>query len=178
MSTLTASTEQRARQCGIALWAGFCGGNVASFVKWGTEIPMPPRTAGRAIPPAEMLRDLGFQVNDMVYSYSGHVINWGVAGVHHLFSIAFAMLYCAAAERFPRITLWQGAAFALAITVAFHGIILPFFGWAPPAWKLPVDELVSETFGHVVWMWAIEIFRVAILGRITHTLGFGAPSGK
>lgn len=43
----------------------------------GTENPMPPRTADRAIPPAEMLQDLGLKVNDMIYHYSGHAVNWG-----------------------------------------------------------------------------------------------------
>lgn len=61
------------------------------------KIPLPPRTPDRAIPPAEMLQDMGFNVSSMVYHYSGHVVNWGVAGVHHLFSIFFALFYCALA---------------------------------------------------------------------------------
>ncbi len=44
------------RHYGAALWAGFWGGNVASFVKWGTENPFPPRTPDRAIPPRRCSR--------------------------------------------------------------------------------------------------------------------------
>ncbi|CNE14834.1 Inner membrane protein yagU [Yersinia nurmii] len=163
-----ATTQKKYRNYSAALWAGFLGGNIASFVKWGTEIPFPPRTADRAIPPAEMLQDLGFKVSDMTYQYSGHIINWGVAGVHHLFSILFALFYCLVAEVFPAIKLWQGAAFAILVTLGFHGVLLPLFGWGPPLWQLPFHELLSEMFGHVVWMWTIEIFRRDIRNRITH----------
>ncbi|MDQ0454296.1 YagU family protein [Rhizobium paknamense] len=142
-----------------ALVAGFIGGNLSSFVKWGTENPLPPRTPDRAIPPAEMLQDMGFNVKAMTYTYSDHVVNWGVAGVHHLFSIGFAMAYCLAAEILPLVTLWQGLLFGLIVTVAFHGVVLPVFGWAPPLWQLPLDELVSETIGHLLWAWTIEIVR-------------------
>ena len=94
------TTKPEARNYAVALWAGFLGGNLSSFVKWGTENPLPPRTADRAIPPAEMLQDVGFKVNEMIYHYSGHIVNWGVAGIHHLFSIGFAMFYCLVAEVF------------------------------------------------------------------------------
>lgn len=149
-----------------AAWAGFVGGNVASFVKWGTENPLPPRSSDRAIPPAEMLNDIGLNVQSMTYTYSGHVINWGIAGVHHLFSLFFAMFYCVVAERFPKITLWQGAAFAIVLTILFHGIMLPVFGWAPLFWDLLLDEIISETLGHILWMWVIEVFRQYILKRV------------
>ncbi|WP_083615853.1 DUF1440 domain-containing protein [Pantoea sp. 1.19] len=165
--SLFSTTRPRDRHYRAALWAGFFGGNVASFVKWGTENPLPPRTADRAIPPAEMLQDFGMRVNEMVYHYSGHLVNWGVAGVHHLFSIVFALFYCAVAEVWPQIKLWQGVAFALVVTVAFHGIVLPLGGWAPPMWQLPADELFSETLGHILWMWTIEVFRRDIRNRIT-----------
>ncbi|NRD75186.1 DUF1440 domain-containing protein [Shewanella sp. VB17] len=155
------------RHYGVALWAGFLGGNLASFVKWGTEIPFPPRTPDRAIPPMEMLMDLGVKAQDLTFNYSEHVINWGVAGIHHGFSIVFAMLYCLCAEIFPSIKLWQGAMFAIFITLGFHGVLLPLFDWAPPMWSLPYNELFSETFGHILWMWAIEICRRDIRNRIT-----------
>lgn len=167
MASWLASTTKSARNYGVALWAGFLGGNIASFVKWGTENILPPRTVDRAIPPAEMLSDFGMKVNEMVYTYSGHVVNWGISGVHHLFSIVFAMFYCLMAEIFPKIKLWQGVAFAIVITIVFHGIVLPLGGWAPSLWNLPHDEIISETFGHIVWMWAIEIFRRDIRNRIT-----------
>ena len=155
------------RRYGIALWAGFCGGNVASFVKWGTENPFPPRMPDRAVPPAEMLHDVGLSTANMAYHYSAHLVNWGVAGIHHLFSIIFALLYCVMAEYLPCVALWQGAAFALVVTIVFHGILLPSFHWAPAIWNLPSDEIFSELFGHIVWMWTIEIFRRDIRNRLT-----------
>ncbi|RWR01875.1 hypothetical protein ED28_09545 [[Pantoea] beijingensis] len=164
---LFTTTKKSARNYGVALFAGFIGGNISSFVKWGTENPLPPRTPDRAIPPMEMLNDLGIKTSDLVYHYSGHVVNWGVAGVHHLFSIVFAMFYCFVAEIFPKIKLWQGVLFALVVTVVFHGIVLPLGGWAPPMWDLPSAELFSETLGHILWMWTIEVFRRDIRNRMT-----------
>ena len=58
-------------------------------------------------------------------------------------------------------------AFGLLITLMFHGVVLPLGGWAPPAWHLPADEIFSETLGHILWMWTIEIFRRDIRNRIT-----------
>lgn len=149
----------------LASWAGFIGGNISSFVKWGAESPFPPRIPTRAIPPAEMLTDLGFNITNWTYTYSLHTINWGIAGVHHVFSIVWAILYCLIAEVWPKVTLWQGAAFGLFVTIAFHAILLPVFGWAPAFWNLPMEEIVSETFGHVIWMWTIEVFRQYIINR-------------
>ncbi|WP_338882279.1 DUF1440 domain-containing protein [Xenorhabdus sp. TH1] len=128
---------------------------------------MPPRTPDRAIPPVEMLQDWGFKVNDMVYHYSGHIVNWGVASVHHLFSIIFAMVYSFIAEIFPTVKLWHSVAFALLITVVFHGMVLPMNGWSPPFWQLPFDEIFSEIIGHIIWMWTIEVFRRDIRNRMT-----------
>ena len=41
-------TNKKDRRYGAALWAGFLGGNVSSLVKFGAEIPLPPRTPDRA----------------------------------------------------------------------------------------------------------------------------------
>ena len=161
------TTQAKNRRYIAAMWAGFWGGNISSFVKWGTEIPMPPRTPDRGIPPKEMLQDWGFDVANMTYTYSEHLINWGVAGIHHVFSIVFALFYCVVAEIFPKIKLGQGLVFSLLVTIMFHGVLLPMNGWAPQLWDLPMDEIISEVFGHAVWMWTIEIFRRDIRNRIT-----------
>ena len=161
------TTQAKNRRYIAAMWAGFWGGNISSFVKWGTEIPMPPRTPDRGIPPKEMLQDWGFDVANMTYTYSEHLINWGVAGIHHIFSIVFALFYCVVAEIFPKIKLGQGLVFSLLVTIMFHGVLLPMNGWAPQLWDLPMDEIISEVFGHAVWMWTIEIFRRDIRNRIT-----------
>lgn len=71
------------------------------------------------------------------------------------------------AKVYPVIKLWQGAAFAILVTIGFHGVMLPVFHWSPPLWQLPFDELFSETLGHILWMWTIEIVRRDIRNRIT-----------
>ncbi|AVB24363.1 DUF1440 domain-containing protein [Pseudomonas syringae pv. syringae] len=147
------------RAYGVAALAGFVGGNVSSFIKWGTEIPFPPRTPDRPVPPVEMLDSLGINAQQLTYVYSEHVVNYGSALVHHGFSIFFAMFYCLLVLRYPRAALWQGLGFGLLVTLGFHGVILPAFHWAPPLWELPASELLSETFGHLLWMWVIEVIR-------------------
>lgn len=144
---------------GGALWAGFIGGNLSSFVKWGTEVPLPPRTPDRPSPPAEMLRDFGIDVHGLVYHYSDHLVQGGVLLVHHLFSIVFALLYCVIWLRYPRIAMGQGIVFGLVVTVVFHGMVLPLGHWAPALWNLPRAEILSETVGHMLWAWAIELVR-------------------
>nr|WP_236691285.1 DUF1440 domain-containing protein [Pseudomonas amygdali] len=60
----------KTREYCVAAAAGLIGGNVSSFVKWGTEIPFPPRTPDRPIPPLEMLDSLGINANQLTYVYS------------------------------------------------------------------------------------------------------------
>ena len=105
MISFLQKTKAQNRRFSAALWAGFWGGNIASFVKFGTEVPFPPRTPDRASPPVEMLQDLGLQAQNWVYTYSDKVVNFAGCGVHHLFSIFFAMFYAYIAEIYPKIKL-------------------------------------------------------------------------
>ncbi|MBD2797636.1 DUF1440 domain-containing protein [Xenorhabdus sp. 18] len=167
ISSILSVNKRDTRHYGIALWGGFLGGNIASLVKWGSENLLPPRTPDSAIPPAEMLQAWGAKINGMVYHYSGHLVNWGVAGVHHLFSIILAIFYALMAEIFPIVKLWQGTVFALLVVIVFHGIILPINGWSAPLWALSFDEIFSEIVGSVLWIWTIEVFRRDIRDRMT-----------
>lgn len=160
-------TEKSRRHYWAAIVAGVAGGMVSGFVKTGTEGIFPPRTPDRAIPPAEVLQTFGINVNDMVYQYSDHIVNWGISGVHYLFSVVFTLFYCLVAEILPGIKLWQGLAFGIVVTIGFHGVVMPLGGWAPPIWDLPRDELFSETVGHLLWAWTIEICRRDIRNRMT-----------
>lgn len=72
------------------------------------------------------------------------------------------------AERFPHVKLWQGALFGVAVWVGFHLILMPLMGTVPAPWDQPFPEHFSELFGHVVWMWVIEIIRRDLRNRITH----------
>lgn len=149
----------RTYEVGTAAIAGFLGGNISSFVKWGSEIPFPPREAGRISPPFAILKALGLDVEAMTYVFTGHVINYGVALMHQAFSVVFGLLYCLSAVAVPTVTLGQGFAFGLAVTILFHGILLPLGGWAPQLWDISAYEAFSEVFGHLLWAWTIEIVR-------------------
>lgn len=184
---------QTKERFGLAALIGIPAGIVSAFVKWGGEFPLPPRSpqdmfdaacgpeslirAADQIdcsrnflnPPYVFLRDyLG--VTDpyaALYEFAGHAFNY-VMMTHILFSIVFAVGYCVLAEKFPKITLWQGVAVGILVNIAVHVITLPILGLTPPLWTLPWYEHVSEFAGHIVWFWSIEIIRRDLRNRITH----------
>lgn len=167
MFNLFVITKPEARHYGVAFFAGIMGGLISAFVKSGTEGIMPPRTPDRIAPPIQMIQDMGIDIHNLVYTYSDQVINWGGSLVHILFSIVWAVLYCVAAEIFPKVKLWQGLAFGIGVTILFHGIVLPILNLSPAAWNLPFDELFSELIGTLLWMWTIEVFRRDLRNRLT-----------
>ena len=176
----------------LATLIGLIAGVISAFVKWGAEFPLPPRSpmdmfnaacgpestirAADAIdcsrnflnPPYVFLRDyLG--VTDpyaALYEFAGHAFNY-VMMTHIIFSVVFAVAYCVIAEKFPRITLWQGIAVGILVNIAVHVIALPILGLTPPLLTLPWYEHVSEFVGHIVWFWSIEIIRHDLRARIT-----------
>jgi len=79
----------------------------------------------------------------------------------------FAVAYCVVAERFPKITLWQGVAAGILANIAVRAITLPILGLTPPLWTLPWYEHVSELVGHALWFWFIELMRRDLQNRIT-----------
>lgn len=164
-------TDPVRRHYGVATFVGFLGGIIAAFVKWGAEVPFPPRTFsdGRDEfnPPYLFLRDyLDIDPTQTIYTFSEHIIN-PVHITHIIFSLSFALAYCVLAEIFPRVKLWQGAFAGLVVTVVVHGIMLPALDCTPPLSQLPLDEYISEIFGHIVWFWTIEVFRRDLRNRIT-----------
>ena len=109
-------TNPKRRRYGVAAIAGVLGGIVSAIVKFGWEVPLPPRTPERNAtnPPQELLQQLGIpeNVTHLSYTFNGNEgLPWVSFIVHFSFSIAFAIIYCLLAERFPQIKLWQGAAF-------------------------------------------------------------------
>ena len=108
-------TPPNRRRYGLAAFIGLIAGVVSAFVKWGAEVPLPPRSpvdmfnaacgpesliraAGQIDcsrnflnPPYIFLRDwLGLtDPNSAVYTFAGHVFNW-VGVTHIIFSIVFA----------------------------------------------------------------------------------------
>ncbi|MCO6523743.1 MAG: DUF1440 domain-containing protein [Candidatus Schmidhempelia sp.] len=162
-----ARTKVAACNFHVALIVGIIGGIISGFVKSGTEDMLPPRIPGRIAPPIQMIEDMGVNVQEMVYSYSDHLINWGGIAIHMGFSIIWAVIYCVIAEVYPKIKLVQGLAFGAFVAILFHGIILPVLQLSPVVWHLPFDEIFSEIVGTLLWMWTIEIVRRDLRSRIT-----------
>ncbi|MFI8415511.1 YagU family protein [Serratia sp. NPDC078593] len=166
------TTDPKRRRYGVAIFVGIIAGIMSAFVKWGAEVPLPPRTIadGRNEfnPPYLFLRDyLGIDPTSTVYTFSEHIIN-PVMVTHILFSLVFAIGYCVVAECFPKVKMWQGAMAGLIATVAVHGISFPLLGLTPSLSMIPIDEYISEILGHVFWFWAIELIRRDLRNRITH----------
>lgn len=176
-ASLLQKTEPARRNVKVAALVGVIGGVFSAIVKFGWEVPFPPRTPARNAtnPPQTMLEWFGmspeqshttvsFNLNDNLPIYSFII--------HFSFAIAFALLYCIAAEYFPKIKLWQGAAFGLLVWIGAHVVFMPLLGWVPSPFPWVAggqtwSEHFSEALGHVVWLWSIEIVRRDLRNRIT-----------
>jgi periplasmic/secreted protein len=177
-ASLLQKTEPARRNVKVAALVGVIGGVFSAIVKFGWEVPFPPRTPVRNAtnPPQTMLEWFGmspeqshttvsFNLNDNLPIYSFII--------HFSFAIVFALLYCIAAEYFPKIKLWQGAAFGLLVWIGAHVVFMPLLGWVPSPFPWVEggqtwSEHFSEALGHVVWLWSIEIVRRDLRNRITH----------
>ncbi len=105
-------TDPQRRRYGVALLVGVLSGIISAFVKWGAEVPLPPRTfsGGRDEfnPPYIFLRDyLGIDPTQTVYTFSEHIIN-PVMVTHIIFSLVFAIGYCVVAEIFSESEIMAG----------------------------------------------------------------------
>lgn len=176
-ASLLQKTEPARRNVKVAALVGVIGGVFSAIVKFGWEVPFPPRTPERNAtnPPQTMLEWFGmspeqshttvsFNLNDNLPIYSFII--------HFSFAIVFALLYCIAAEYFPKIKLWQGAAFGLLVWIGAHVVFMPLLGWVPSPFPWVEggqtwSEHFSEALGHVVWLWSIEIVRRDLRNRIT-----------
>ncbi len=187
-SSLLQKTEPARRNVKVAALVGVIGGVFSAIVKFGWEVPFPPRTPERNAtnPPQTMLEWFGmspeqshttvsFNLNDNLPIYSFII--------HFSFAIVFALLYCIAAEYFPKIKLWQGAAFGLLVWIGAHVVFMPLLGWVPSPFPWVEggqtwSEHFSEALGHVVWLWSIEIVRRDLRNRITHQPDPEVPLGQ
>ncbi|TRN52291.1 DUF1440 domain-containing protein, partial [Salmonella enterica] len=109
----------------VLVLATFIGGFISSLVKSGTESNMPPRMQGEVSPPAAnidaWLGWLGINSHSLDYVYQGFTIPGAVMLYHWLFSFAFAFVYVFISAITPKIRLWYGAAYGIAITLVMHG---------------------------------------------------------
>ena len=105
-------TDPVRRRPGTAVLVGVIAGVFSGIVKFGWEVPFPPRTPERNAtnPPQALLELLGVpsDVTHQTYSYLGNDMPWVSFIIHFAFAISFAVLYCVVAEYRPGITLWQG----------------------------------------------------------------------
>lgn len=167
------------RRTGLAVLLGIITGVIGGFVKWGWEVPFPPRDPNvfwpigameRVTPPKVFLDQLGLPDN-WTYFFSGVDLPLSIFMVHIGFSLVSALIYCVLAEYFPKIKIGYGMVYGIACYVVAHVIIMPTMGLVPPLAQIPFDENASEFFGHMFWMLMIEITRHDIRYRIT---GYGS----
>ncbi|WP_232547008.1 YagU family protein [Propioniciclava soli] len=165
-------TDPARRRYATAALVGVIAGAIGAIVKFGWEVPFPPRTPERNAtnPPQQLLEQLGvpFDITHLTYTYSGNELPIISFIVHFAFSIGVMVFYAVVAEKWPQIKLWQGAVFGFVVYVAFHIVIMPAFGTVPAPWDQPFEEHFSELFGHVVWLWIMELCRRDLRNRFTH----------
>ncbi|MFT4073619.1 MAG: DUF1440 domain-containing protein [Dysgonamonadaceae bacterium] len=141
-------------------------GFLSAIVKFGWEVPFPPRTPARDVtnPPQELLQQLGIpeKITHLTYIYNDNARPFVSFIVHFGFAFFFSWLYLWLAKRTRVITWGAGALYGIAIYVLFHIIIMPLMGTVPMPWDQPWEEHISELFGHIVWAWSIELVRVYI----------------
>ncbi|WP_159717074.1 YagU family protein [Actinomyces marmotae] len=185
MSSLLSKTDPARRRIGAAIIVGLIGGFFSAIVKFGWEVPFPPRTPGirsETNPPQSMLEWFGMShdASHATVTFNNNPAPIMSFIVHFGFAIVFALIYCVLAEYYPGIKLWQGAAFGILVYVGAHVVVMPLLGWAPNPFPWVAgaqtwSEHFSEFFGHIVWLWSIEVVRRDIRNRITGEPDAEAP---
>lgn len=135
MSTLLETTEPSRRNYRIAALVGLIAGAFSAIVKFGWEVPFPPRTPERnaANPPQTLLEQIGFPktVSRATVHFNGWDLPISSFIVHFGFAIFSGVLYCLVAEKYPKIKLWQGAAFGFIVWIFFHVLLMPAMRTVP-----------------------------------------------
>ena len=160
LSTLLKRSDPARRRVGTAIIVGIIGGFFSAIVKFGWEVPFPPRTPERNAtnPPQQLLEQLGMtpEQSHTAVTFNG---NEGLPIysfiIHFSFAIVFAVFYCVMAEYYKSITLWQGAAFGLLVWVGAHLVLMPLTGTVPSPFPWVAGgqtwaEHFSEALGHVI----------------------------
>ncbi|XCB29673.1 DUF1440 domain-containing protein [Arcanobacterium hippocoleae] len=169
-------TDPARRRLGTAALVGVIAGIVSAIVKFGWEVPFPPRTPERNAtnPPQTMLEWFGMSAEQShtTVTFNGNDGPIYSFMVHFAFAIAVALIYCLIAEYWAGIKLWQGAVFGILVWIGAHLFLMPILGWVPSPFPWVAGgqtwaEHFSELFGHIIWMWSIEIIRRDLRNRIT-----------
>lgn len=171
-------SPKKNRRVGLACIIGIIVGLVGGIVKWGWEVPFPPRnpnigfptegmtgavqladgTFERVTPPQVMLEMMGLP-HDWTYTFSGTELPLSIFIVHLLFSVVFGIMYCILVEYFPAIKMAYGIVFGAIVNILAHVIVMPLIGLVPPLSEIPMHEHLSELLGHMVWLAVMEIMR-------------------
>ena len=114
ITSLLGSTDPARRNLKVATIVGLIGGVFSAIVKFGWEVPFPPRTPGlrsETNPPQSMLEWFGMShdTSHTMVTFSNNQLPIMSFIVHFGFAIVFGLIYCIGAEYFPRIKMWQGA---------------------------------------------------------------------
>ncbi|WP_392562053.1 DUF1440 domain-containing protein [Orbus sturtevantii] len=165
MINLFAMSDKKYRHvCGM-FYIGIIAGIFSALVKSGFETLIPPRTVETMPPPMVLLEKLGFDVSTMNYEWLGIAINWGGNGVHILFSIVMAIIYCISSEYFPKAKMLHGVVFGVGVSVFAHGLVVPLLGLSGWLWLAGPQALISEFVGTAFWIWSIEAIRLDLRYR-------------
>lgn len=147
----------------IALIAGIIGG----FIKLGWEVMFPPRTLERDLtnPPQALLELLGFShdFTHFTYTFSGHALPLVSFIVHFGFSVTCAFFYVRYVAKKPQFMMKSALSYGILIFILFHIIIMPLLKVVPSPLNQPLDEHLSEFFGHIFWLYVMEIVRFAFV---------------
>lgn len=164
-------TSADKRKIGVAILVGILIGIIGAFVKFGWEVPFPPRTPLRDLtnPPQQLLEQMGMApaFTHITYIYNENARPIISFILHFGFSVTFGVVYAVVAEYWPDIKLWQGTVYGMVIWAAFHIVLMPLSGTVPPPWDQPFAEHFSEFFGHMFWAWVMELTRRDLRNRIT-----------
>lgn len=154
------STQQPSTPFGRLLVIGLVSGFISAMVKSGVETILPPRPPSAVPPPIGLLELMGFDAGSMNYMFNQTVVNWGGNGVHILFSMVMAFVFCWLVERCPKVGAWWGIPFGWVMaTIGAHCIVLPLLGVGPLPWHIGLDGFISEFVGTAIWIWTIECVR-------------------
>lgn len=153
-------TRDRAESGSISflVFVGIVSGFISALVKSGVEDLLPPRMPDAIPPPIGLLELFGFDGAGMTYQFMGQTINWGGNGVHILFSIVIAVVYCVATKYNKTFGVLNGIPFGLVMGLGSH-FVLPLVGIGPAPWNIPLEGYISEVVGSALWIWTIDAIR-------------------
>jgi len=157
--SLINKTQKNQHSLACLIYIGAIAGFIGALVKSGVETLLPPRLISTTPPPIGLLELFGFDAQNMNYTFMEQSINWGGNGVHILFSMVIAIIYCITTNKEPIVSIFNGVIFGLIMGLGAHCIVLPIIGIGPAPWSITFEGYVSEIVGTTIWIWTIDAVR-------------------